>query len=113
MVAAGAPSFTLTEIPLPVPAQPGQQALVPTAINSSGQVTGTVIVPGGGYHAFLYSGGVLQDLGTLAATGNGNIVAVASGVALNDSGTVVGSLLDGTTDSFAGNYLRQRHNECA
>ncbi len=105
MVAAAAPTFTLTEIPLPVPAQPGQHALVPTAINSSGQVTGTVIVPAGGYHAFLFSGGVLQDLGTLNATGNGNIVAVASGMALNDSGTVVGSLVDGTTDEFSQGFI--------
>ncbi len=105
MVAAGAPSFTLTAIPLLTPALPGQVALTPTAINSSGQVTGTALAQGGGYHAFLYSGGVLQDLGTLAATGNGNIVAVASGVALNDSGTVVGSLVDGTTDEFSQGFI--------
>ncbi len=53
IVTAGATSFTLTAIPLLTPALPGQVALTPTAINSSGQVTGTALAQGGGYHALL------------------------------------------------------------
>jgi len=56
---AATPSFTLTEVPLPAPAQPRQSPLTPTAINSSGQVTGTFYTPTEhAFHAFLYSGAV-------------------------------------------------------
>jgi len=101
---AAPPSFTLTEIPLPAPAQPRQSALTPTAINSSGQVTGTFYTPTG-EHAFLYSGETLDDLGTLAATGNGNVPGAATGFALNSSGTVVGQIVDPNTLQFSQGFI--------
>ena len=54
------------------------------AINEHGQVAGWSDTVGGGRHAFLYSGGVMQDLGTL--TGGSDSYATA----LNDYGQVVG-----------------------
>jgi probable HAF family extracellular repeat protein len=72
-------------------------------INADGQVVGvswTVVdLSGGGIsatgEAFLYSGGVMTDLGTLGAPGNG-----ANGI--NDSGQVVGlsSTTGGGEDAF-------------
>ena len=103
---AATPSFTLTEIPLPAPAQPGQSPLTPTAINSSGQVTGTFYTPTEhAFHAFLYSGGTLQDLGTLTVTGNGNVPGEATGLALNTSGTVVGQIVDPDTLQFSQGFI--------
>jgi|SRR6185312_140478 len=54
------------------------------AINERGQVAGWSDTPGGVRHAFLYSDGVMQDLGTL--TGGSDSYATA----LNDRGQVVG-----------------------
>jgi probable HAF family extracellular repeat protein len=54
------------------------------AINSHGQIAGWSDTAGGNRHAFLYSDGVMQDLGTL--TGGSDSYATA----LNDSGQVVG-----------------------
>ena len=45
------------------------------ALNNSGQVVGYASIPDGNQHAFLYSGGVISDLGTLggsAATHTGS-----------------------------------------
>jgi probable HAF family extracellular repeat protein len=57
---------------------------VASGINNSGQVVGYSYTSGSGvYHAFLYSGGVMSDLGTL-----GGGVSLASGI--NNSGQVVG-----------------------
>jgi probable HAF family extracellular repeat protein len=54
------------------------------AINNSGQVTGIVHVPGDSWwHAFLYSGGTMQDLGR---PGTEDSV----GIAINDSGVICG-----------------------
>ena len=53
----------------------------PFAINASGQVTGVTTFDDG--RAFLYTGGVMQDLGTLG--GNSS-----AGTALNDRGEVTG-----------------------
>jgi probable HAF family extracellular repeat protein len=61
-----------------------------TAINSLGQVVGDAWFLGNVYsHAYLYSNGVKQDLGTLAAPGLSNIQSTA--LALNNSGQVVGN----------------------
>jgi len=55
--------------------------IFPNAINASGQIAGVTTTGDGG--AFLYSGGVLHDLGTLG--GNSS-----AAVALNDNGEVTG-----------------------
>jgi probable HAF family extracellular repeat protein len=52
------------------------------AINNAGQVVGNAQTVGGSYHPFLYSGGVLTDLGILPGFAN------SGAVALNDSGQV-------------------------
>ena len=43
----------------------GSPASYASAINAAGQVTGTAQTPCSEWHAFLYSNGVLIDLGTL------------------------------------------------
>jgi probable HAF family extracellular repeat protein len=53
-------------------------------INDTGQVVGMTILSDGSEHAFLYSGGVMTDLGTLP--GFGDSVATA----INNAGQVVG-----------------------
>lgn len=57
----------------------------PKAINASDQIVGeaTMNVNDSGYHAFLYSGGVEHDLGTLGGRASG-------AEAINNQGTVVG-----------------------
>lgn len=59
-----------------------------TALNNSGQVTGwSEVVPGntGVVHAFIYSNGVMQDLGTLPGCTS------SKGFGINSSGAVAGS----------------------
>ena len=63
-----------------------------SGINSSGQVTGMSRLPDGSFHAFLYSAGLITDLGTLGGSGS-------FGAALNDSGQVTGAAL--TSESVA------------
>jgi probable HAF family extracellular repeat protein len=52
-------------------------------INDSGQVVGWAQVDGAAYHAFLYSGGTMQDLGTFGG-------ASSQAYGINDSGQIVG-----------------------
>ena len=60
-----------------------------TGINNSGVVTGFAFLPGNSNtHAFLYTGGVITDLGTLPG---GASAPFSQGNAINDSGTVVGT----------------------
>ena len=61
-------------------------------VNASAQVTGQMSVTGND-HAFLYSAGTTQDLGTL--NGNGSV-----GWDINDSGQVTGSKFSGTDHAF-------------
>jgi probable HAF family extracellular repeat protein len=73
----------------------------PRAINNSGQVVGDAMFPHNDQHAFLYSAGMTNDLGTL-----GGRRSMAE--AINDSGTVVGwaegpstqATLDGWVHAF-------------
>jgi probable HAF family extracellular repeat protein len=62
------------------------------AINSSGQIVGVSDTAAGPAHAFLYSGGVMQDLGVPAGW------AKTSALALNNRGQIVG---DGTDSNQA------------
>jgi probable HAF family extracellular repeat protein len=59
----------------------------PYGINASGQVVGASYVASSSPHAFLYSGGVMQDLGTFG--GRFSIASYATGI--NASGQVVGT----------------------
>lgn len=62
-------------------------------LNKSGQIVGYAATSTGHSHAFLYSGGQMQDLGTLSGLGN----ASSSATAINTAGQVVGS---STTNSI-------------
>jgi probable HAF family extracellular repeat protein len=65
-----------------------------TAINAVGQITGSSPVLNGDQHAFLYSNGVMTDLGTL-----GGSASVANGI--NASGQVVGTSATAAGDQHA------------
>jgi probable HAF family extracellular repeat protein len=58
-------------------------------INNSGQVVGRADTVSGAYHAFLYNGGVMTDLGTLpGGEGAGPVVSCATSI--NAGGQIVG-----------------------
>lgn len=81
----------------------GNGLMDPKAINASGQVVGAGFVPTShnGYNAFLFSGGVLHDLGTFGGRNSG-------AEAINNQGTIVGWAMlagpspywDGPTHAF-------------
>lgn len=74
---------------------------VGTSINSSGQVTGYTDTSSG-THAFLYSQGVMSDLGTLGGTRSGYPLSYSQGQVINDSGQVGGESIaaDSTFHAF-------------
>ncbi len=74
----------------------GGNSSIAFGINNSGQVVGQSATAGGGYDAFLYSGGTMNDLGTLPAGGT------TYGRAINSSGEVVGfaALPNGNDHAF-------------
>jgi probable HAF family extracellular repeat protein len=81
------PSYTLTVIAVPANATSVQA----NALNSNGQMTGTIEFSGGQpSHAFLYSQGVMTDLGTLSYPGT-SLQGGASGQAINAAGVVAGT----------------------
>jgi probable HAF family extracellular repeat protein len=72
---------------------PGGDSSYAKGVNDKGQVVGSSTTADAG-HAFLYSGGVMQDLGTLGGT---NSVANA----INNKGQVVGLSLTSSNDDYA------------
>ncbi len=83
-LASAAPTYTVTVL------DPGT-----TALNNAGQTTGSFLLPNGQSHAFLRTGDVRLDLGTL---GGGNSV----GTAINNNGEVAGlsDLAGGSQHAF-------------
>ena len=67
------------------------------ALNASGQVTGGAATGDGGFHAFLWDGTTMQDLGTLGGT--------SSGSDINDSGQVTGYSYTTPTGDFFHAFL--------
>jgi len=91
------PSYDITVLPVPATAA----SLAATAINSSGQVTGAIEFNGGvPSHAFLYSQGVVSDLGSLDYPGS-QLVGNTSGHAINAAGVVVGTFVDPVSQSWS------------
>jgi probable HAF family extracellular repeat protein len=80
------PSYTLTLIAVPANASSVQA----NALNGGGQVTGAIEFPSQPSHAFLYSQGVMTDLGTLSYPGT-SLMGDASGQAINAAGVVAGT----------------------
>jgi probable HAF family extracellular repeat protein len=72
---------------------PGFTSSAAQDVNDSGEVVGYSYTPNGAYHAFLYSGGQMQDLGTLGQPGS-------QAYSINDSGQVVGRLEVSGTSSY-------------
>jgi probable HAF family extracellular repeat protein len=98
--ARASPSYSITIIPLPANAA----SLTPTALNNNGQVTGSLQFQGQSSHAFLYSGGVVTDLGTLLYPGS-VIQGNATGQAINDAGVIVGTFSDPVSDSWSYGFV--------
>ncbi len=75
-------------------------------INDLGQVVGSSITAGGQTHAFLYSDGVMIDLGVLSPSDN-----FSQAFRINDNGQVVGK--SATADSHGlGGGSREPHDFC-
>jgi probable HAF family extracellular repeat protein len=91
------PSYGITLIPVPATAV----SLSATAINSGGQVTGAIGFNGGvPSQGFLYSQGVVTDLGSLNYPGT-QLVGNTSGEAINTAGVVVGTFVDPVSQSWS------------
>lgn len=71
----------------------GNTESVGTAVNSKGQVTGYSFLTGGAgpQHAFLFSNGKMQDLGTLGGTGGDDL---SRGEGIDNAGEVAGWSFD-------------------
>ena len=64
-----------------------------TDINNRGQVVGASDISADFRHAFLYSDGIMTDLGTLSGTNfniDGTVQTVSAAVGINDGGQIVG-----------------------
>lgn len=82
--ARAAPTYTVVDIGVPDDAAE-PSSVNAYGINSLGEVTGSYTLANGQSHAFLYTHGVMQDLGTLQ-TGRSSV-----GFAVNDASQVTGS----------------------
>lgn len=84
-----APTYTVTDL-----GTLGGAYSQAAGINDSGQVVGTVATADGtSAHAFLYSGGIMTDLGTLDASNaiaGGRVRAISHASGINNSGQIVG-----------------------
>lgn len=70
------------------------------AINDAGQVVGDVTMTNGILHAFIYSGGTMQDLNSLLANPIPGFV-LSSGQSINDAGQITGmGKLNGDQHAF-------------
>jgi probable HAF family extracellular repeat protein len=70
----------------------------PAALNDQGQVVGSSLTASGQTHAFLYTGGVMTDLGTLAGQN------YSRAQDINNAGNVVGaSLVEDSQGNLSGN----------
>jgi probable HAF family extracellular repeat protein len=67
-------------------------------INDSGVVVGQATF-GGGYHAFIYSGGKMQDLNKMIPAGSGWVLSEAD--AINNAGQIVGMALKANGEEHA------------
>ncbi|MBI3836989.1 MAG: hypothetical protein HY288_03530 [Planctomycetia bacterium] len=67
---------------------PGGQNSNAFGISGSGQIVGSSSVPAGGVHAFLFAGGVMQDLNGLIDPSSGWLLGSAE--AINDAGQITG-----------------------
>ena len=81
--------FNLGAVPVPG----GGVATFAAHINNAGEVTGNLTTANGGTRAFLFSGGSMQNLGTLGGD-------ASSGLGINDAGQVTG------WSSIASGYAR-------
>jgi len=90
--AHAAPTYTVLDLGVPdgVAESASVQAF---GLNSLGEVTGSFSAPGGQGHAFLYTFGEMQDLGTMLEG------LTSIGIAVNDSSQVTGSATVSSTSS--------------
>ena len=89
---ASAQSYTITDLGAFPGVSIGSGLSLPSyanAINNAGQVTGYAATPGGAYNAFLYSDGVLTDLGSPVPGGQtfGDAINAQGHIAVSTSGT--------------------------
>jgi len=91
------PIYSITAIAPP----PHSTAVVPSAINTSGEITGSIVFsPGLPAHAFVYRSGTLTDIGTLNYPGTAT-PGDAAGLSINDAGEVAGTILQPVYQAWA------------
>lgn len=78
---------------------------VGTALNNSGTVVGYAYDAGGRARAFVYSGGVMYDLNSLATVGIAEGALLYDAQGINDSGQIIVNALAADGESSLGAYL--------